>query len=527
MNVTARMEGFKKILAYAKMEEKPHQLQGVKWCLENELNPTSIGERRIRGGFIADEMGLGKTITMIGTIFCNFKPPTLIVVPLSLIGQWYNEIFRTTGHKALIYYGKNKASITKEQLEKSPIVLTTYSTATTTFEKGGAKHSNANSEKGGAKQTSSTFEKGGVKQTSSTFEKGGAKPYPEVVKPFTNEPFSKVEWYRVIFDEAHHLRNRKTLRFLAARMLKTKIRWLVSGTPVQNKKDDFYALCSLLRIPASVYAEPKNILFISQKFVLRRTKREAGICLPDIVYENTIVPWSGSIEERFVANIHTHLSFSGARLARGETPISFKNYDVIQLLIRAKQSCILPNMVVKSLGDDFVDIPTTSKMDAVVETILRRKTNGNGKLVFCHYKQEIDTLIQRLREGGIKRVASIDGRNTMASRARLLSEKHDVLVLQIQTGCEGLNLQENYNEIYCVTPHWNPSVEDQAVARCHRIGQTKPVYVFRFEMDSFLPPFPKVEPNLPHFVSKVPGISFDNYVSFVQEKKREIAREFM
>jgi len=56
--------------------------------------------------------------------------------------------------------------------------------------------------------------------------------------------------------------------------------------------------------------------------------------------------------------------------------------------------------------------------------------------------------------------------------------------LQIQTGCEGLNLQ-HFNEIYFVSPHWNPAIEDQAIARAHRIGQQKEIYVFKFIMDSF------------------------------------------
>jgi SNF2 family DNA or RNA helicase len=148
-------------------------------------------------------------------------------------------------------------------------------------------------------------------------------------------------------------------------------------------------------------------------------------------------------------------------------------------------------------------------MDSVVETILNRKNNGNGKLVFCHYKDEIDALVQRLLDGGIERVVSLDGRDSMIARAELLSQAYDVLVLQIQTGCEGLNLQENYSEIYFVTPHWNPSVEDQAIGRCHRIGQKKPVSVFRFQM---APPLQKEDT----------CVSFDNYVTFVQDKKREI-----
>ena len=84
----------------------------------------------------------------------------------------------------------------------------------------------------------------------------------------------------------------------------------------------------------------------------------------------------------------------------------------------------------------------------------------------------------------MKKVVTYDGRNSRTPGLNLADEA-DAIVLQIQTGCEGLNLQANFSEIYFVSPHWNPCVEDQAVARCHRIGQTKPTYVFKFAMVGF------------------------------------------
>ena len=83
----------------------------------------------------------------------------------------------------------------------------------------------------------------------------------------------------------------------------------------------------------------------------------------------------------------------------------------------------------------------------------------------------------------------------------------DVLILQIKTGNEGLNLQE-YSEVYFVTPNWNPKVEEQAIARCHRLGQTKKVSVFRFVMNSF------------DEQSKTQNIEM--YSEFVQNEKRDI-----
>ena len=71
------------------------------------------------------------------------------------------------------------------------------------------------------------------------------------------------------------------------------------------------------------------------------------------------------------------------------------------------------------------------------------------------------------------------------SLEKIIKDKNtEVLILQIQTGCEGLNLQ-HFNEIYFVSPHWNPAIEDQAIARAHRIGQEKETFVFKFIMNSF------------------------------------------
>ena len=106
--------------------------------------------------------------------------------------------------------------------------------------------------------------------------------------------------------------------------------------------------------------------------------------------------------------------------------------------------------------------------------------------MFCHFKEEIDIIQKRLWAIGITKIAIFDGRVSNGERNDILTMKNEVLILQIQTGCEGLNLQENYNEIYFVSAHWNPAVEEQAIARCHRIGQTKDVVVYRFIMEDFV-----------------------------------------
>jgi SNF2 family DNA or RNA helicase len=162
-------------------------------------------------------------------------------------------------------------------------------------------------------------------------------------------------------------------------------------------------------------------------------------------------------------------------------------------------------------------LQSSSKLDSVIDKILANKDNGNGKIVFCHFREEIDTIAQRLRDGGISKIATFDGRVSSGKRKGILNEKNDVLILQIQTGCEGLNLQENYSEIYFVSPHWNPAVEEQAIARCHRIGQKKEVVVNRFEMGNFVKDVDQ----------EVDTRTVDNYVGSVQDCKKLIANEII
>ena len=130
-------------------------------------------------------------------------------------------------------------------------------------------------------------------------------------------------------------------------------------------------------------------------------------------------------------------------------------------------------------------------MDRVVDTITERKKNGRRKIVFCQFHGEIDALKILLEQHDMI-VHTVDGRTPQQDKIKFLEGNCDVLILQIQTGCEGLNLQK-FSEIYFVSPHWNPGVEDQAVARCHRIGQSEEVDVFRFKMKDFTEEHPSIE----------------------------------
>lgn len=466
------------MLERSHLDHKDYQEEGVSWCCDNEV--ASHG-----GGIIADEMGLGKTITMIGVLLENFRTRTLVVLPVALLEQWAAQVYKLVGHKPIIYHGAGK-NVDMETILKAPLVLTTYGMITL-----------------------------------------HPKKKDEQIR---SSLLHKIHWDRVIFDEAHHMRNSRSGRYVGASMLQTDIRWLVTGTPIQNKKRDFYTLCMLLN------KTPEQVV---ENFMLRRTKAQVGVHIPDLNTHNSSVAWSHPGEQALAEEIHSALHFSNvsmektSRIGQLISNTDDDNKRRLIMMLRAKQSCTLPCLIAPQImrlvenGDIEHDHPysqamfCSSKLDALVNCVLARKHNGNGKLIFCTYRQEIDMVANLLRKDGAMNVATLDGRTKKKQRTEICSgvSKYQAVVLQIQTCCEGLNLQAQFSEVYFMTPHWNPSIEDQAVARCHRIGQTKPVEVFRFAMSA--------REFTPMKDSEIRPITFDNHVTRIQDDKRVLSCEVL
>lgn len=474
---------FQNFVSSAGLVAHKWQQEAYDFCIKNEQATNPYLD--MRGGLIADEMGLGKTIVMLGLCACNELKSTLIVLPNALVQQWHSQL-TTFYEKAginlsvLVIHGPKADKMTEKQISEADIVITTYGTMSS---------SNAT-----------------------------------ILKRFS---FKK--WDRIIYDESHHMRNTSTNCYKAAITLESDIVWLVTGTPINNGVNDFWNIMQIIGLPDDFDRNSsKDVEELLANFVIKRTKKKVGLDIPGVTIYNEIVPWLSQEEKKVAYNIHNMIKLQTEKINQEEHCLrdedaenSNDEYVVpecyrtlikgkiskLAMMTRAKQSCTCPKMITDTFTS-IIDGPiTNSKISYVTDVILNKNNNGRKKLVFCHFNQEINSMYKILSKQ--YSVGIINGAVTGAERNTLMTSNNiDVLILQIQSCCEGLNLQQ-YSEIYFVSPSWNPCVEDQAIARAHRVGQTQSVDVYRFTMENFHD-----------------QVNIETYAKDVQDVKREIANEF-
>lgn len=467
---------------------KRHQVYGVLWCLQKELNN--------KGGVLADEMGMGKTIQMIGVMLMNPTRKTLILLPPILIPQWFAEIERICGHRSVVYYGKERRDIDSHSLENAMIVITSYETC------------------------------------------------------LRDTQLESIYWNRIICDEAHHLRNPKTKTYKKIQSLQTRIFWCLTGTPIHNSPKDLTSLFYLCNIEKKDWKHHFLQRF-QEKKIDEISKRE----------NMEVLEWKNERERKMAKDIHATIPCLG--FIREENDDGYwkkTNTCTLVTMIRASQMCIFPKMIQSSLSNPESDEPIpeeyletleygiSTKLNAVISHILDRKENGNGKIVFCHYRLEMQRICEILREKGVEWVGDY---NAFLKKKTVTTTP--ILIMQIRSGCEGLNLQAQFSEVYFVSPNWNPALESQAIGRCFRMGQKKRVEVYRFYMNCVDSPIKNatyraeirkygwIMDNLPMDLTKYISefmdpldqnsknykYSLDKYIQVSQEKKREKIEDFL
>ena len=548
------IERYDEYIEKSGLEAKQYQREGVEFCLRREA---VVGATVVRGGIIADEMGLGKTMMMMGLILANLAAyrRTLIVVPVALIAQWVAQIKRTiidTGVKpdlsVFVFHGS---------AGKRRVVLSEGRDGMVWWPRPPKKGAAA----AGGRAIDIVITTYGCV----------AMEEPAAAAKTPKTPVLSLQTFRpdrVIFDEAHHLRNKASRIFKGAMRVVSAASaearrpsvWIVTGTPIQNKISDLKSLCYILGFSVSELWTEENRRAIRDEYVLRRTKVSVGMvveaeaagveaegaaeaAMPGVVavprlqslkHYKSQVPWGSENELSLSREIHRAARNTNDRAER------------LKLYTRMRQMCVWPALLVQrdadyglSKEEYKVAVSNQSKLDRVVATMAAEAaattegtTTERKSLVFCHYRREMTRLRDMLLRGGgcgygeEEDIAIIDGRVTGRERERILAAAPKVLILQIRTCSEGLNLQ-SYSDVYFISPHWNPCVEDQAIARCYRMGQTNGVRVFRFYMTDFVGEQSGVVESAESEAVAECISTLDHKCEEIQERKRVMCNEFL
>ncbi|PYZ97418.1 hypothetical protein CR205_02120 [Alteribacter lacisalsi] len=404
---------------------KPYQIEGVEWL----LSMRSLG----LGACLADEMGLGKTVQAIAYSEHVSKAedqPVLIVCPTSLLENWRTELARFAPElDVTVYYGSPavRAGI---DLKKSDVVLTTY---------------------------------------------------PILVK---DAIFSTAEWAAVLFDEAQMIKNNRTRVWKEAKKLNAGHRIAVTGTPVENRPAELWALFDwfaegylgtlssfLKRFSGDRETRLKKVI---EPFVLRRTKQRQRLDwqIPDkkeVTRSCELTREQHLLYRAVVEETTESLDFLAPPERKG---VFFKG------LTRLKQICNHP----AQYYDERRPLDGRSgKWQLFMNTIDELLSEGRRIVVFTQYRRMGHLLQQGLDEAFCLSPGFLNGSMKMKERFQLVDrfnqgEAGPVLLVSIRTGGTGLNMT-GASEVIHYDRWWNPAVDRQAADRVHRIGQTKPVTI--------------------------------------------------
>jgi hypothetical protein len=425
-------EGFKGAL-------RPYQERGLAWLSFLE----SVG----LGGVLADDMGLGKTVQLLA-LMCGELPnesgPTLLVCPMSLVGNWEREAARfAPGLRVHVHHGaeRPKGKAFHAVVAASDLVVTTYGL---------------------------------------------------VIRD--SEALAEMSWRRVVLDEAQAVKNAATRAAVAVRSLPSNHRFAVTGTPVENRLGDLWSLMEfanpgLLGTPASFkqrFATPierhgdaqaaTRLRSLTQPFVLRRLKTDTSIItdLPAKIEMEVVCSLTreqASLYQAVVADMMDRIDNTEGMERRGL---------VLATMTKLKQVCNHPAQFLK---DGSRIAGRSGKLARVEETLEEVLASGEKALLFTQYTEFGDLLQTHLGARFGREVAYLHGGLNKSQRDALVARFQDpagtgppLFVLSLKAGGTGLTLTAA-NHVLHVDRWWNPAVEDQATDRAFRIGQTRSVQV--------------------------------------------------
>jgi superfamily II DNA or RNA helicase len=417
-------------------ELRPYQRQGLAWLQNLRANGL--------GGYLGDDMGLGKTAQTIAHIALEHEEgrlvdPALIVVPTSLVPNWSAELARFAPHlKFVIMHGLDRHE-RWDEIPAAQIVITTYAILVRDVDAMKARH-----------------------------------------------------WSLVVLDEAQAIKNSDAKATRAACSLEADQRLCLSGTPVENHLGELWSQFAFLmpgllgdrksfqkrfRTPIEKRGDGVRAAQFARRirpFLLRRTKADVASDLPpktEVVRRIELAPAQRDLYEAIRLSVHERV-----REAIAASGLARNHITVLDALLKLRQACCDPRLVKL---DAAREVTESTKLSSLIEMLSEMVPEGRRILVFSQFTSMLDLIKPELDAAAIPYVELTGATVDRATPVRRFQDGEiPVFLLSLKAGGRGLNLTAADTVIH-YDPWWNPAAEAQATDRAHRIGQDKPVFVYK------------------------------------------------
>ncbi|MDX1928589.1 MAG: DEAD/DEAH box helicase [Pirellulaceae bacterium] len=407
---------------------RPYQQEGLAWM--QRLAAWGVG------GCLADDMGLGKTIQAIAILLHRAADgPAIVVAPTSVIHNWNDELIRFAPTLQPRILAESPRAELLDSLGARDVLLCSY----------------------GLMQNE-------IKQ------------------------LEKVAFNTLLLDEAQAIKNAATQRSKAAKRLSSNCRFLLTGTPMENHLGELWNLMDFINPGLLGSAESFQSRFavpierdgdriarqglkrLVAPFILRRTKAQVLAELPPRT-EMTLRIEPSNEEAAFYEAVRLRAVEILSEADDGKP----KTLKILAEIMRLRRACCHPKLVMPE------STIASSKMEQVLQTIDELRSGNHRALVFSQFVDHLQLLREQLDERSIA-YQYLDGSTPARTRKERVDAfqggQGDVFLISLKAGGTGLNLTAADYVIH-LDPWWNPAVEDQASDRAHRIGQKRPVTIYR------------------------------------------------
>ena len=415
---------------------RPYQVSGFQWL--SYLNDVGWG------GILADDMGLGKTVQAL-TMLDHYRNHTgalqaIVICPTTLIYNWQNEVKKFTPQLNSVIHHGNARARNPLQFEGINIIITTYGTLRSDI-----------------------------------------------------QMLVKMNFDFIILDESQAIKNPSSKVTKAASLLKGKNRICMSGTPLQNNTFDIFAQMNFLNpgllgsveffrnefaTPIDKFGEQdqkEHLRRLLYPFILRRTKEQVASDLPEKT--ETILFCEMETAQRKIYEAYRNSYRDKILGTIDEQGIDKSQLTILQGLMKLRQICDSPAIL-----NEEEKFPNNSIKLEELSREIQENIGEHKALVFSQFLGMLGLIREKLTELNIP-FEYFDGSTSPAERERAIKnfQENDscrVFLISLKAGGVGLNLTAA-DYVYIVDPWWNPAVEQQAIDRTHRIGQTKNIFAYR------------------------------------------------